>query len=168
MISSIVAIDNIEDVLVVRVNDKGIILHIVYYNRDFDRSVERIIGKTFRNIGLEQTICEQCEAYLHKVFINVKEEIIQLHFGNKYYQISYLPEWKDKRQVETVLIRVRDITREQNVKEELRISQAKLLMAQKIAMLGYFERYLECILEHASLKAVAQQLFIHHNTVKKD
>ncbi|WP_378954333.1 PAS domain-containing protein [Pelosinus sp. sgz500959] len=138
--SSVGAIDNVEELLVIRIDHQSTIVQVLYYAEQNDRLVKKIIGKKLQNVGLEQTIYKQCEDHLKKVFVNLKKEIFQVHIGNRYYQISYLPEWNGREQVENVLTIVRDITKEQNVQEELMLSQVKIQMAQQIALLGYFDR----------------------------
>lgn len=140
MMSSTDSIYNVEEVLVVRVDCSSTILHTIYYKESFGRVAKKIIGKNFFTIGMTPEISEQCLAYLNKVFIRLKKEAFQLQHGCRYYRISYLPEKNSKGQVETVLVIVRDITKEQNLKEDLTVSQAKLQMAQQIAKVGYFCR----------------------------
>lgn len=137
--SSLDATDNTEELLVLRVDCQSTIVHILYHNEFFAKRAGELIGKKVWDIGLEQTICEQCEAYLHSVFIELRKIVFQLYISNKYYQISFLPEWKTEGKVETVLTIVRDVTKEISVKEKLVKSQIELHMAQDIAMLGYFE-----------------------------
>ena len=138
--SSTGVIDDVEEVIVVRVNHESIILQVLYHNKEFAKLAKKISGRRIGIIGLKATICKQCEDYLNKVFLQLKKKAFQLHIRSRWYRISYLPEWNDKNQVATVLIIVRDITTEQNLKEELKINHAKLKMVQQIAMLGYFER----------------------------
>lgn len=146
MMSSTGAIHNVEEVLVVRVDCSSTILHTIYYNENFGRVAKKIIGKNFLTIGMTSETIEQCLTYLNKVFINLKKEVFQLHHGCRYYQISYLPDKNSKGQVETVLVIVRDITKEQNLKEQLQktnkllaAKQIGIRMAGEIAKLGYFE-----------------------------
>lgn len=138
--ATVEAIYNVQKVLVGRVDRKSTILEILYYNEQFISRDEKIIGQTFESIGLEPKICEQCAAHLKLVFATLVQEVFELHIGNRYYKISYLPEGNNKEQLKTILIIVEDISQEQNLKEELIISKGKLQLAQQIAMLGYFDR----------------------------
>jgi len=129
-----------EEVLVARVDRASTILQILYHNENLAKFGERISGKTVRSIGLEPTICKQCEEYLNKVFLNLRKEVFQLHIQNRDYMISYLPEWNGKSQVDTVLTIVRVMTKEQNLTEERLIRQGQLQMSPQITMIGYFDR----------------------------
>jgi len=140
MMLSIGAKDNVEEVLVARLDHSNTILHILYHNNIFGKLANKILGKSLQNIGLKQDTYTLCEAHLNKVFVNLKKEIFQLSIGNRYYQISYLPEWNSKGRVDTILTIVRDTTNEQSLRAELTISQNKWQMAQQVAMLGYFDR----------------------------
>jgi len=133
-------IDHTEEVLVLQVDDSSRILHIVYHDKRFTGFAERIMGKTFKSIGLATTDREECTERLQKVFLKGKKEVFQLQMKNRYYQISYLPEEKVKGQVETVMAIIRDISKEQKLKATLLVSRVQLEKALQFAMLGYFER----------------------------
>jgi len=133
------AINKAEEMLVVRVDRSSTILDILYYNDTLPKTAEELIGQTFKSIGLEQIICEEWEERLCKVFLTVKKEVFESQIKNKYYQISYLPEWKVKRHIVTVLIIVRDITKQQRLTEKMASNQVKMQMAGEIAKVGYFK-----------------------------
>lgn len=137
---------NSEEVLVVRVDGKGNILKVIYHRDKNPRLAKKIHGKNFKNIGLKEKNYKQCEVYLRKVFVNLQQVYFTLSTSKKYYQISYLPEWNDKEQVESVLAIVRDITKDKKIIDELKTTNelfaARLSTTKrvgKITKMGYFE-----------------------------
>ena len=89
MMPSIDGIYNTGEVLVIRVDAKSTIMEAIYYNQHFAGLMNKIMGKTFREIGLDHKNCEQCVAHLKKVFLTFKKETFQLHIKNRKYQIYY-------------------------------------------------------------------------------
>lgn len=139
MMPNIGKINHVEEFLVLRVNRQHTITHVIYHNKREYKFRKQILGKTFEHVGLEQDIYEQCIAHLNMAFANLEQEVFQKQIGNKHYEVTYVPEERDKEKLETALVIVRDITARKQIKEELVRSQAKFKMAGKLAQVGYFE-----------------------------
>jgi len=137
--SNIGAIENNEEVLVLRIDHKNTILQILYYTQTFRRLSETIIHKNFQDIGLTKAIYKECEVHLKQVFVTLKKETFRLHIGKRYYHIFYLPECKGNGQVENVLTIVRDVTKEQNTKKKWMMNQFQFQMSEQISRVGYFD-----------------------------
>lgn len=138
--------DKSAEVLVIRVDCSGVILQIIYCDKKISRVGKKLQGKNLENIGLQELLYKRCEKHLQQLFLNSQTKRFQLFVGKKKYQISYLPEGDRKRQVETVLVIISDITQEDKKTEELEknnkifmAKQASVKMAGKIAKLGYFK-----------------------------
>ncbi|MDF0553441.1 PAS domain-containing protein [Kamptonema sp. UHCC 0994] len=105
------------------------------------------IGKTNRELGMPDNICNLWDETLQKVFLTGQQQTIQFQFstpkGKRYYDCRAVPELAKDNSVESVLAIVRDITALKQVEEQLRQSEARFQLALKNSPIVVFNQDLE-------------------------
>jgi PAS domain S-box-containing protein len=127
-------------------------LHYIYVNPAIEQLLglppQDFIGKTHRDLELDDTLSEAWETKLHTVFATGREEVGEFgHLsptGYRYYQSRYVPEFDAQGIVISVLSITRDITRlkqaetvlqKTNDELEARIEERTAALKQTVAQL---------------------------------
>ncbi len=126
-------------------------------------SAEHHLGKTHRELGLPESLCDLFETAALGVFEGGEPSEIEFVFpspdGPRTCQTRMVPEFSSGGDVETVLGIVRDVTEQRQAEEHHRRLEAKMQHAQKLESLGVlaggiahdFNNLLVGILGNASL-----------------
>jgi PAS domain S-box-containing protein len=101
---------------------------------------EQFIGKTYREVGLPEELCNYWERCLHTVFATGKsfatEYVYKTPLGVQYFDWQLVPELDHEGQILTVLAQSRDITERKRADEALLLSELDLREAQSVARIG--------------------------------
>lgn len=85
--------------------------------------VEEFIGKTLRDVGLDENECKTWEDMIRTVFDSGTPQQVESHFkgaeGTKYLDLRMVPEYSNDGRVETVLAVSRDITDRKQAEDAL-------------------------------------------------
>ena len=104
------------------------------------------IGKTNRELGMPEAICEAGDERIRNVFATGTEQALEFSFatpaGVRYFQSWFGPEHGDGGNVETVICITRDVTDERVLQDQLRGKIAELAESNRrkdefLAMLGH-------------------------------
>ncbi len=93
-------------------------------------SREQCIGKTNEEVGLPEFLCKQWNKTLRKIFATAKPQMVEFDHptkeGIQYLQMRGVPEYDDNSKVNSVLVIVRDNTREEQILTQLRSAKERL------------------------------------------
>lgn len=134
-------------ILVSRLDCEGKLVQVSYNDPSTGLTTQTILGKNLTYFHFELQNYNKCKYHLKRAFANAQKEVFRLNVGIRQYHVTLLPEKRSSnKEIEFVLAIVYDMTKEQQLldqllfhKNKLNASQHSLEMAQKIAKLGYFE-----------------------------
>ncbi len=98
------------------------------------------IGKTNRELGMPEVLCDQWDQAIRHVFETAQEEQIEFAYpgpdGMTFYETRIIPEIKADGVAATVLIISRNITMRKMLERKAEIQKDQLIQASKMASLG--------------------------------
>lgn len=115
----------------------------IYVNPAAEKSYgvnSRILGKTHREIGVDEFLCHLWEQFINKVFDTGKvvEEVVEfIHQGEKkWLDWRLIPEYDSSGHIATVLAISRDITPLKHAESEKSLLEEQLRQSQKMEAIG--------------------------------
>jgi PAS domain S-box-containing protein len=141
---------------------------IVYLNSQNNRynaiSVESLLGRTNREAGMPEKLCDQWEAAIERVFCTGSQEEMEFEFagpsGMRWFALRFAPEFGPDHDVRYVLGVSSDITERKQAEENLR--RAKEELETRVQ-----ERTKELALRARQLRALAGELTISEQRERK-
>jgi two-component system cell cycle sensor histidine kinase/response regulator CckA len=103
-------------------------------------SPHAFIGKTHREVGIEEKYWRPWHTHLHEVFATGRTTVMEFEYpgpdGTRYFQARFAPEFAKDGSVEYVLGTARDMTEQARAQKERQQLQAQLFQAQKLEAVG--------------------------------
>ncbi len=122
-------------------------LQFIFVNQTITRftglSPDQFMGKTNRDLGLPERLCDNWDQAIEKVFQNGTMHTNEFEFPAdgeiRYLQIHLTPEFDSSGKLITVLTVIRDITERRKKQEALEQSEQRYALAQKLSGIGNWD-----------------------------